>query len=599
MSVAEPPSIINKKGKNYVYFGDNNLYPYYLVGLYESSPTHGAIINGKVKYIVGRGLFSEDEATDNLLQIANKNESWSQVLFKLAMDYEIHNRYYIEVVRRRGGGKSYYHLDASRVRVDDEEQVWYYSDDWRKDGRHNSRPNTVKFIKYDAKRIKPITDGDVEYRELIPYEEYRPNFESYAYPNYMNVLLSIEAEAEISNYDLNQWKNGFLGSAILNFNSGEPDTEEAKTAIEKTVKDTIGGSGGKKILINYSDNKDNAATITGAKGEDSASEADMASKRISRTIFTGHTITSPTLLGVMNESAFSGNAELAEAYELFKETYIVFRQKTLITSIENAIGIDGVEIEELRKIKKVIPIAEIAPYLTSEETRKIVLEEYGIEEAGVFEPIEPVEEVAFSNQSENDLVLQACKKYGRSKDNFIEVAGKGCEFEDGKLKFADLSDLDLWILSILNDNPNFSATEIAENAKENGFTTSVIDVFERLGVLSALNWIAKNGSEYILSRLGEREADKVTLPEVKLETVYAYELRPDAPTLSPGGKSRQWCKDMVGLKRFYTKEEITSMSNDLNTNVWMTRGGWYTKRGTNISLPFCRHWWAQKIVKAK
>jgi len=57
---AEIPKFLEKKNKNLVFFGEDNLYPYELIDLYNDSSTHNAVVNGKVGYIVGNGLESEN-----------------------------------------------------------------------------------------------------------------------------------------------------------------------------------------------------------------------------------------------------------------------------------------------------------------------------------------------------------------------------------------------------------------------------------------------------------------------------------------------------------------------------------------------------------
>ncbi len=607
--VAEQPSTKINKSRGYVEFGSGswrNLYPQYLIDLYENSPTHGAIINGKVKYIFGKGLYSDETQMDLWLQRANKHESWNDLFFKAALDYEIHNRFYFEVVRTRENGKRYYHLDASRVRIGEEEGTYVYSDDWDKTGRKE----LDVFVLYDRnKEIQRNKDGS-PIREIIPYDEYRPNFDYYGYPNYMNVITSVEAEKEISNYDLNQWKYGFLGATMINLNSGSPETEEQEAQIVKTIKDTIGGSGGDNILVNFSDNKDTAAEILGVKGENSAQEADMTAKRISATIFTGHTVTNAALFGVKEAGKLGNRNEILEAYELFKETYISIRQNRLLSVIEDISGLEGLQVKELSPISLEPNIAEIAPYLKPNQVTELIQKKYGLDFTE--EEEEVVEEAIFASSmtEEQAQILKACDSVGFSKKGYTEIASQSCKFKDGKLQFAELSKLDLWILKILSDNPEFSAEQITKEANINKAKLKVSEVYLRLGKLIGLGWILGEGAKYILSKLGEREADKEPLPEVELQLVYSYELRPDAqPLLTKEieledgtteivevNGSRQWCKDMMEKDKYYTKEAIEQLNNDLKTEVWLTRGGWMTKTGTDISLPFCRHYWKSTVI---
>ena len=47
-------------GKGWVNYGDDNLYPQYLVDLYKCSATHNALCNSISMMIFGRGVVSDD-----------------------------------------------------------------------------------------------------------------------------------------------------------------------------------------------------------------------------------------------------------------------------------------------------------------------------------------------------------------------------------------------------------------------------------------------------------------------------------------------------------------------------------------------------------
>jgi len=46
----------------------------------------------------------------------------------------------------------------------------------------------------------------------------------------------------------------------------------------------------------------------------------------------------------------------------------------------------------------------------------------------------------------------------------------------------------------------------------------------------------------------------------------------------------------------WTREDIDSLENEIGTSVWEMRGGWMTKGGTDIHLPYCRHIWTQQVI---
>ena len=60
--------------------------------------------------------------------------------------------------------------------------------------------------------------------------------------------------------------------------------------------------------------------------------------------------------------------------------------------------------------------------------------------------------------------------------------------------------------------------------------------------------------------------------------------------------SRDFCKELLAKEKLYTREEIEAISAEAGMDVWMMRGGWYTKPGTTIHVPKCRHIWQQNIV---
>lgn len=91
------PKFLEKKSDKIIYFGDDNLFPYDIIDLYNDSSTHNAIINGKIGYVVGQGLYSEDPRAQQWLDSASLNSDWTAILKNIAADYELFNGYAIEV----------------------------------------------------------------------------------------------------------------------------------------------------------------------------------------------------------------------------------------------------------------------------------------------------------------------------------------------------------------------------------------------------------------------------------------------------------------------------------------------------------------------
>jgi len=85
---------------------------------------------------------------------------------------------------------------------------------------------------------------------------------------------------------------------------------------------------------------------------------------------------------------------------------------------------------------------------------------------------------------------------------------------------------------------------------------------------------------------------------------YRYVIRPDAPALLPGGESRSFCKAMIENPRYFSREDIDNISEELgqiygipNYDAFKMRGGWYHDPQKDVNVPYCRHVFQQELVK--
>lgn len=84
------------------------------------------------------------------------------------------------------------------------------------------------------------------------------------------------------------------------------------------------------------------------------------------------------------------------------------------------------------------------------------------------------------------------------------------------------------------------------------------------------------------------------LSEVSIK--YSYSVQPGAgPAIIPG--TRPFCKKLVELNRLYTREQIQQISQRVGYSVWERRGGFWNNHGT--IEPHCRHQWQSHIVIKK
>jgi hypothetical protein len=114
------------KGKEYIYYGEKNDYPNYLLRIYNNSAKHNAIVTGKVDYICGNGwsVKAEDEmqkakAFGLIDRINTKQESLNELTKKLVTDLSIFGGYYLQVIWTKATGEiaELYHVDYYKVRT--------------------------------------------------------------------------------------------------------------------------------------------------------------------------------------------------------------------------------------------------------------------------------------------------------------------------------------------------------------------------------------------------------------------------------------------------------------------------------------------------
>jgi len=51
--------------------------------------------------------------------------------------------------------------------------------------------------------------------------------------------------------------------------------------------------------------------------------------------------------------------------------------------------------------------------------------------------------------------------------------------------------------------------------------------------------------------------------------------------------------------RVWTNADIQRIGMQENRNVWMRRGGFWTRQGGAVTTPYCRHVWEQVVIKER
>ena len=589
------------KGKEWVYYGEKNDYPEYLLRLYNNSAKNNAIITGKVDYICGNGwgVKSEDEmakakAFGLIDRVNTKGESLIDITKKIATDLTLFGGYYLQIIWSKATGEiaELYHLDYYKVRTNAENKTFFVADDWIKNGQMNSRPNYTEYAAFDDKNRKGT--------QILYYKEYRAGNNIYSQPDYRGCISFVELDISIAEYHLNSINNGMFSSKLINLNGGRVSEEEERR-IENQFKDKFAGSkNAGKFMLAFNDSKENEPSIIDLSGTELDKHFDLLNKTVQQEIFSGHRITSGMLFGIKTEGQLGGRAELREASELFQNTYVNSKQKDIEQIINYLYSFNDIAAQ--LELKRTEPIAfefsesVISANMTQDEIReKLGLPQLKKEEVKV--------ELKCSHTQNDEEIIALFEGKGTPQENFILLQQDRMFFSEQEFKQHDYFDYQLNkvqenILKVIKEKPNATIPEIA---KEVGVSKSIVT--DRLNTLlddSVVKEIINKEGLVTrkVTKIGEDAIRKLT-PITEYKILYSYELIPNIPDLKEGSQSRPLCKELMRRKLLYSREEIQNISNQLGYSVFQLTGGWYHNYETNITTPYCRHRWVRSIVLEK
>ena len=343
------PTITEQNNKDWIQFGDDNLYPQYLLELYNGSSINNAIIKGVSSMIYGEGL----DATDRQESDAKK-ESWlalnsllhnspKDTLKCLAFDLKLFGMCYVNTIWNRPRTKivEVRHIPAQYIRSGKQDAYgnvneYYYSADWT-----NTRKNKPRY--YKAFDLKDRSDAN----QVLCIKDYSPGSYYYATPDYQGSTSYIQLDMEIAQFHLSNIKSGMFPSMAINMANGIPTREERRT-IERQINAKFGGSGNAgKILLTFNDGKETAPEIVPINANDNSDSYQFLSTETTRKVLTGHRVTSPLLFGVKGDgSGFGNNAdELRDSYSLFNNTVVKPFQNTLLGGLEPIFHANDIDLD--------------------------------------------------------------------------------------------------------------------------------------------------------------------------------------------------------------------------------------------------------------
>ncbi len=309
----------------WVYYGENNLMPQYLITRYNNSAIHKAIVTSKVNQIMGDGIVSLNNpmATINLI---NKKENVEEVMKKCALDLVLFGGYSLNIIwsRDRETIAEIYHLDFSRVRVGkinpetDEIEKYYYSADW------------TNIKKHPVEEYDTFSQEDGEPSQILYYKQYQPSNSYYPNPDYSGALAAIEIDVNIKEFHSNNLKNGMLPSLWIDFVNGIPDEENQRLMTRALEEQYSSVNNAGRPIISFNESAELSPKITQIAPSSNDGYYQAIYDDIIRTILSGHRISSGELYGISTSGKLGTRNEIVDHSEYIRKMVIMPYQSELL-----------------------------------------------------------------------------------------------------------------------------------------------------------------------------------------------------------------------------------------------------------------------------
>jgi hypothetical protein len=561
LSSETSPVVQEVRGREYIEYSDasgewKNLYPNFLIDLYNTSSTHSAIVNTTSEMIAGEDIIvDESENLEQYVKLkkffaqANGKESLHEVIKKIAFDFKLQGAFALHIIwnKARTEISEFYHIGVEKIRASKPNEMgvidtYYVCADW-------SNTRTNKPMPIAAFNTKDRTSPS----QILYTGLYSPNMDVYHTPDYMAATCWILTDSKVSEYMLNVISNGFSGTHMISFANGVPSQEE-RIQIERNLSAKFSGSqNAGKMVLTFSDDKTRTPEITAIGMSDSDKQFLNLNETLIQNILTAHRVTSPMLLGIKSDTGLGSNVdEMNSAFEIYLNIVIVPYQKHILKTLSKIFEVNGMNLPisfiQNKPITSKFDMETLKSVMTQDEIRS----ELGLKPLTEEEVVEEDEFTKMGERTELDAFLET-----------VEDIPEGWELIDEEVVDGEHADFDF------EDELNKIASEKMEFA-----TTGVA----RPDSKSEQDGISKKTYDYY-----------------RVRYVYAE----DNFLTRKSAKKRDFCKKMVEAKKLYRKEDIEKMSAKKVNAGWGANGAdtydiFLFKGGGN-----CHHFWLRQIYRTE
>tara|TARA_R110002074_G_scaffold129582_2_gene270808 strand:+ start:413 stop:2236 length:1824 start_codon:yes stop_codon:yes gene_type:complete len=378
------PEIVESRNKDWIEFGAENDYFNVLIDKAKGSATNGACINSISQMIYGKGLSATDSARRpeqyaRMVSLFKKDD-----LRRFAYDLKLTGQTAIQVIYSKDKKtiEKVEHLPIETLRAekcgadDKEVQAYYYFPKWE-DIKPSDEPLRIPAFGV-SDTPKPI--------EILYVKPYEAGMYYYSTPDWAKGGLQYaDLEIEVSNYHINNVRNGLSPSMLINFNNGVPEKPKRDEMERQILNKYQGSSRAGTPIIAFNDNKESAATIEAIQLSDAHNQYQFLSEEAKSKILIAHRIVSPMLLGIKDNSGFGNNAEeLKDSSILMQNVVIAPFQELLIDAFDKILAFNKISLNLYFKTLQPLQFLD----LDNVEDKETKEEETGVKMKQMFSSLE-------------------------------------------------------------------------------------------------------------------------------------------------------------------------------------------------------------------
>ena len=426
------PKTIESPINEWIGYGDGeykNLYPNYIIDLYNNSATHAAVVNATAAMIAGEDLIVEEGndlqqyvALKKFLSDAGENTTLHEIITKIAFDLKLQGAFALNIIwsKDRTRISQIKHIPVEKLRVgkpneDGKVTEYYLSSDWAQYRKKEHTPI----------RVAAFNEDDRSEASQIMYKGlYSPAMELYYTPDYISANNWIQIDNLTADYHLNNISNGFSASYFINFANGIPTAEERRQIEHQITQKFSGANNSGKMVLTFSDDANSKPEIVPIQVSNADKQYTVLNELCIQNIMIGHRVTSPMLLGVKTEGQLGGRSELLQAHELYTNTVIRPFQEVILKCIRKILAVNGIaipiSIEMAKPLNSIFDADTLKEVLTQDEIRA---------ELG-YAPLEKQEETVAEEVAMCNHEIEASDVLEPSEENLIKYIDDIHEIEE-------------------------------------------------------------------------------------------------------------------------------------------------------------------------